>query len=323
MNGDHSMPSDADSARVATTGLGRAPALVGVWLALGYALVHAALALPARRFAEVPGYVWAVDLAVALVCAGVLARRARVGAAAPNTIARIALLWAPVVYFLWCYKWSGWTLHAFFPPEFTVDSAFIAFEDLFGQPALWLARGRSRLTTETLHGFYATYYLYTVGIGLFLFARRRYVDFEKMTCAVLIGYAVSYVVFALVPLWGPRWALVDAGLLPIGERRLEGYALTTWINSVQWDGVALKGGAMPSSHTSTGGVFLYWCWRIWGRRGGIPAAVIVGGMALGAVYGRYHYVTDVVAGAALAAAGIAMAEKWVDAGRASDSPLGG
>ena len=296
--------------------------LTGVWPAVGYAIVHAALALPARRFVAVPGYVWAVDIAVAMVCAVVLVRRAQVRVAMSNAIGRAILLWAPVAYFLWCYKWSGWTLHAIYPPDFTIDTAFIAFENLFGQPSLWLARGRSRLTTETLHAFYASYYLYTVGIGVYLFAARRYVDFEKMSCAVIIGYAVSYVVFALVPLWGPRWALVDAGLLPVGERRLEGYALTTWINGIQWDGVALKGGAMPSSHTSTGGVFMYWCWRLWRRKGGIPGTIIVAGMALGAVYGRYHYVTDVVAGAVLAAVGIVIAEKWVDAGRAPAAPRG-
>ena len=170
--------------------------------------------------------------------------------------------------------------------------------------------------------FYASYYLYIVGIGVYLHARRRYADFEQMTCAALAGYAVSYVVFALVPLYGPRWALVDAGLLPIGERRLTGYAITTWINRVQWDGMALKGGAMPSSHTSTGVVFLYWCWRLWGRRGGIPATIVVGGMALGAVYGRYHYVTDVAAGAGLAYAGILLARRWIGAGSEAHASAG-
>jgi membrane-associated phospholipid phosphatase len=287
------------------------PTLAGVWLALGYTLAHAALAVPARRHVDVPGFVWAVDLAVAAACGAILWRAHAVRLrAATNAIVRGALLWVPVAYFLWCYRWSGWTLHAIFPPEFTLDAALIAFENLFGQPALWLARGRSRLTTETLHAFYVSYYLYTALIGIYLHARRRYADLEEMTCAILIGYAVSYVVFALLPLWGPRWALVDAGLLPIGERRLVGYGITTWINGIQWDGMALKGGAMPSSHTSTGVVFLYWCWRLWGRRGGIPATVVVAGMALGALYGRYHYVTDVTAGALLAYAAIVVARRW-------------
>jgi membrane-associated phospholipid phosphatase len=301
------MSSDAEPGRRA-----HLPRLAGIWLAFGYTVVHAALALFARRHVDVPGFVWPLDIGVVAACGAVLLRANGVRTtAAANPVVRGALLWAPVVYFLWCYKWSGWTLHAFFPPEFTLDGAFIAFENLFGQPALWLARGRSRFTTETLHTFYVSYYLYTAGIGTYLYARRRYADFEEMTCATLIGYAVSYVVFALLPLWGPRWALVDAGLLPIEERRLAGYAVTTWINGIQWDGMALKGGAMPSSHTSTGVVFLYWCWRLWGRRGGIPASIIVAGMAVGAVYGRYHYVTDVVAGAALAYAGIVVARRWI------------
>lgn len=286
--------------------------MVGVWLALGYTVAHAVLLVGALRHTDVPLGVWLGDLLALAVWASLVIRLGPMRAlAARNAVARAALLWGPVAYFLWCYKWSGWTLHAVFPPEFTVDEAFIAFERLFGQPSLWLARGRSRTTTETLQAFYVSYYLYTPVIGIYLYARRRYADFEEMTCAILIGYAVSYVVFALVPLWGPRWALVDFGLLPIGERRLDGYAVTQWINRIQWDGVALKGGAMPSSHTSTGIVFLVWCWRVWGRRGGIPATIVVAGMALGAVYGRYHYVTDVLAGGLLAYAGMIVASRWV------------
>ncbi len=311
------MLSSPDSARRVTP-----TTLAGVWLAAGYTLAHAVWAILARRHVDVPAFVFLVDAGVAAVCGALLLRARAARGMVLNPFVRAALLWGPVVYFLWCYKWSGWTLHAFFPPEYTLDNSFIAFENLFGQPSLWLARGRSRGVTETMHTLYATYYLYTAAIGLYLHARRRYTDFEEMACATLIGYAVSFLVFAVVPLWGPRWALVDAGLLPIGEQRLAGYAVTTWINGIQWDGVALKGGAMPSSHMSTGVVFLYWCWRLWGRRGGIPAAVVVAGMAVGAVYGRYHYVTDVAAGAALACVGILIADRWVGAARRSDSGVG-
>lgn len=301
----------------------RYPTLAGVWLAFGYTAIHAALLLPARRHTDVPISVWIVDFVALASCAILLARAPGIRVAvARNGVARFLLLWAPVAYFLWCYKWSGWTLHAVFPPDFTVDEAFIAFERSFGQPSLWLARGRSRATTETLHAFYVSYYLYTPLIGIYLYARRRYAEFEEMACAVLIGYAVSYVVFALVPLWGPRWALVDVGLLPIGEQRLDGYAVTRWINGIQWDGVALKGGAMPSSHTSTGVVFLIWCWRLWGRKGGIPATIVVAGMAIGAVYGRYHYVTDVVAGGVLAYVGVLIAGRWARAGAGIESLQG-
>ena len=76
-------------------------------------------------------------------------------------------------------------------------------------------------------------------------------------------------------------------------------------------GVAHKGGAMPSAHSSTAVVFLVWCWRIWGLGGGSLALVIVAGMWLGAVYGRYHYMMDILAGGLLGVAALILADALV------------
>jgi membrane-associated phospholipid phosphatase len=186
----------------------------------------------------------------------------------------------------------------------------IRFESRLGQPSLNWARKGNKLFSELLHIFYFSYYLYTLVIGIFLDMNNRLLEFEVMSLAVTTGYLVSYVTFALVPVYGPRWALVEEGLLSPAEQRAKGYWITSFTNKLMYGGPALKGGAMPSSHTSTAVIFLYWCWVLWGPVAGLGAALVVIGMCLGAIYGRYHYIVDVVIGALLGVISIILAE-WL------------
>ena len=115
---------------------------------------------------------------------------------------------------------------------------------------------------------------------------------------MLLGYAISYILFSLLPAWGSRWALVELRLLKESEQQLLGYGLTRALNHIMYRGIAHKGGAMLSSHASTAAVFLFWSAHLWGFWGGAGAGagVLVIGTALGAIYGRHHYVSDIVAG---------------------------
>ena len=136
-------------------------------------------------------------------------------------------------------------------------------------------------------------------MGIYLYARGEFVRFEAMALAVLIGYAVSFILFSLLPVWGPRWALVEVGLLEKSEQQLKGYGLTRAINYIMYQGIAHKGGAMPSSHTSTAVVFFFWSAHLGGIWAGAGAGLLVAGMGIGAIYGRYHYVSDIAVGVLL------------------------
>ncbi len=196
-----------------------------------------------------------------------------------------------------------------YSPEYSLDAKILGIEDRFlGQPSLWLARGKRTWRTELMHFFYFSYYLYTPILGVFLYLAGRFREFEAMAFAVLSAYAISCLFFALTPTVGPRWALVESGLLEESEQRLDGYGFTRLINFIMYRGTALKGGAMPSSHSSTAVVFLVWCWRVWGVWGGAPALIVVAGMWFGSVYGRYHYVLDILYGALLGLAAIWLAD---------------
>lgn len=279
-------------------------------LALVYLTGHLLIVLLASRRLPSKHRLLAMDLALGLFFLALLWGAASY---AENQAWGVlfARLWAPILFFWWAYTWAGQVLHAFHPPEFSVDRRIMGWEaKLFRQPSLWLALGRPRWLTELMHFFYASYYLYTPVLGIYLHAHKRFNEFEAMSSAVLIGYAASYLIFSLIPLWGPRWGLLETGQLDPSAQVLKGYWLTNQMNRVMYGGPAHKGGAMPSSHSSTAVVFLIWSWRLWGAEGGALAAVLVAGMWIGSVYGRYHYVIDLLAGAMLGLLGVWAAD-WV------------
>lgn len=262
-----------------------------IWLCIGYLLTHSLMVLFGRNR---PRHFLRVVLLNTGLTAGF------VGILFGGSL--FLRLWLPVVFFWWAYRWSSRTLGTFHPLEFSLDPKILNLEGRFlGQPSLWWARRGNPWLIEVLHFFYFSYYLYTPVIGIVLYVDGRFREFEAMTFAVLLGYAVSYIFFAVTPVWGPRWALVKSGLLDPSEQQLQGYWFTRIINFIMYGGIALKGGAMPSAHSSTAIVFLVWSWVLWGGWGGIPATVIVTGMGVGSVYGRYHYVFDVLCGALLGA----------------------
>ncbi len=281
--------------------------LYGFLLCAGYALTHAVLVLRKRKFkaAAVDGALLVAFLLTYAIWSGTM----------PEGWLRLFLLWAPILFFWWAYAWAGMTLDAIYPAGHSFDPGILEFESKwFGQPALHWARRGNALLCEIAHLGYATYYFYTPAVGAALHLQQQFREFEQMSFAILFGYLLAYSGFALYPVHGPRWALVESGDLKREEQRMEGGPITALFRHIMWGGAAHRGGAMPSSHTSTGVVFVYWCGWIWGPAGFILAAAAFLLMIYGAIYGRYHYVTDILAGAVLGAGGIALAHLAVPAG---------
>ena len=224
-------------------------------------------------------------------------------------------LWLPLIFYWWAYVWAGKTLHLYSPPSFSYDRPLIAAEQrLFGNPSLWLARGRPPWLNEINNFYYWSYYLYTPALGVALHSAGDLIRFEAMALAVCLGYAICYLTYPFTPLWGPRWALVKEGLLPKSEQVLSGYGFTNFMNRIMWSDTAHKGGAMPSAHSSTCIIFMIWCWRVWGTPGAVIGLAIGVPMYIGTVYGRYHYVIDTLVGTLIGLLAIYLADLLMLAG---------
>ncbi len=282
----------------------------GICLVIAYLLFHSGMILLASHRPQSSARILFTNLLLSACCV-VLLLSATPQWQEPPWL-RFSRLWAPVIFFWWAYKWAGHTLHLFYPSDFSLDPMLIRLENRWlGQPSLWWARNGSPWLTELLHGFYVSYYLYTPSLGAYLYAQGRLREFEAMVFAIMLGYALGYSLSALIPVWGPRWGLVAAGLLESSEQKLPGYWITRFIHAIMYGGIAHKGAAMPSMHSSTAVVFLFWCSRLWGVKGGLLAGTVVVGMAAGSVYGRYHYVADILCGTALGALSVWIADRLI------------
>jgi membrane-associated phospholipid phosphatase len=181
-------------------------------------------------------------------------------------------------------RWDAWLV--------TVDRAH------FGPlVALWFgALGRPWWLTDAVSLLYVGYYVIPVAMGVMLYRSGRLAEFEHEVFTVVGTFVVSYVCYFLAPASGPRIPL-DAASQVLGggvvSQGVRWFLDTAELNVLD---------ALPSGHVALSLVFLGLGWRLfpsWRWRGSL--LFLVSGTIFATVYLSLHYVTDLVAGAALAA----------------------
>jgi membrane-associated phospholipid phosphatase len=123
------------------------------------------------------------------------------------------------------------------------------------------------------------------------------------------GFFMAFAGYLILPAVGPRFTLHDPGAL---ARELPGLWLTPSLRAlIDGGGMVTFGAAaaeamrlaprdaFPSGHTLVTVLVMFWAWR-YRLRVRWVVTVIGGLLILATVYLRYHYVVDVLAGAALA-----------------------
>jgi membrane-associated phospholipid phosphatase len=178
-------------------------------------------------------------------------------------------------------------------------------------PALWLERLNTRPIVEWFSFFYLSYFwmcaLLLVVVFSFIRSDRAKTEFTLGSMLVL---SVGQLCYSQVPGFGPIRHMVDEFAGPINGGRFWGYV---------WDTVQ-AGSAMkdifPSIHTAMPTWVTFFClreatlddrWR-WPSR---MVAFFTANIVFSTVFLRWHYVIDVFAGLALAAAVIALTPRLV------------
>ena len=180
---------------------------------------------------------------------------------------------------------------------FKLDLKWFGFE-----PTLFMDRFVTPATTEWFAFFYYSYFfLLAVHVIPFIFASRRLRLLSEFSFGMIFVYAIAHIGYMLVPGYGPYKHLADyfQNELPSGM----------WMNAV-WAAVE-SGGAQkdifPSLHTG-GPVFItLFSFR---HRDKLPfkytwpiTAFFTVNIVIATMFLRWHYLIDVVVGAALAAFG--------------------
>lgn len=156
---------------------------------------------------------------------------------------------------------------------------------------------------ELMSFAYVSYYFYLPLAVVILFLRNRWEMLEKMALASLVTYYTCYAIFIFYPVMGPRFYLNNIYYLP-----LIGPFFTPLAQEIVARG-GLHGGAMPSSHCA---VALVIAWYIAHelRRFAVPIVIMLVLLCISTVYGRYHYIADVVAGLLVGTIYIILTSQW-------------
>lgn len=194
----------------------------------------------------------------------------------------------PLLLFTFIYEEVGALIHLFIPGTFDQAVQAVQARVFGGQPTLWFQAVTMPVLTELMQFFYFSYYLIIASAGLLLYFGHRQA-FGPFLTALCLAYYGSYVLFILVPVEGPRFAMADQFSVP-----LEGGPITRLQMRIM-AAAAHQGGAMPSSHVAAALVGAWAAARVRPRLA-IPYLACLAGLAVATVYGRYHYVLDVLAG---------------------------
>ena len=200
-----------------------------------------------------------------------------------------------------------------------LDHRFAAFEQsLFGfQPALVFSQQWDHpVFSELMYLGYASYYP-LIALLVFYFFLKQYHEFLRSAFVILASFFLFYVIFIALPVSGPQFYYLAAGLDNISQGifpALGDYFMThdEMMNMPGYDKglfyyfiiIAHAAGerptaAFPSSHVGVTFVLLLLAWRSRCRRLFYVVLIFFLLMCLSTVYIRAHYAIDVFAGIAV------------------------
>jgi membrane-associated phospholipid phosphatase len=264
------------------------------WVTFAYlAWLGAILILFHRNVPHAGGY-FALHAAIAFLIAAL----ARASARSRNSVLRFVRHWYPLPLYIFFFEELGRLVHAVFPGWF--DSWLIRFDyNLTGvHPSVWLAQFASPARNDFIQFAYMTYFLYLVILPAILYAQRERRAFWTVMASTAVANYSIYVIAVLFPIESPYYSLAA-----LETQKLAGGYCTAVINLIERFG-RVHGAAFPSAHVAGSMVAMLasWRYRRWLFWVCLPFSA---SMCVATVYGRYHYVADVLAGLAVGAMGFA------------------
>jgi len=211
--------------------------------------------------------------------------------------------WYPLPLYIFFFEELRGLVHAIFPGW--LDRWLIQFDYNFAgvHPAAWLTRFATPALNDFMQFSYMTYFLYLVILPAILYVQKQRAEFWTVMTSTAIAHYSVYVIAILFPIESPYFALASLNLAP-----LTGGRITAAIDFIERFG-RVHGAAFPSAHVAGSMVAMlaarrYKPWLFW------LCLPFFASMCVATVFGRYHYMADVLAGIAVGAIGWATGQ-WI------------
>ena len=204
--------------------------------------------------------------------------------------------WYPLPLYIFFFEELRGFVHIFFPGWF--DRWLIQFDFNLARvhPCAWLAQFANPVLTDAMQFAYMTYFLFLVVLPAILYFEKNFKAFWTVMTATASAHYTVYVVAVLFPIESPYFSLASLHLAP-----LPGGPFTATIELIEHFG-RVHGAAFPSAHVAGSMAAILAARRYKPRLFWICLPFFLA-MCVATVYGRYHYVADVIAGVAVGAIG--------------------
>ncbi|MBI4831881.1 MAG: phosphatase PAP2 family protein [Candidatus Lindowbacteria bacterium] len=211
--------------------------------------------------------------------------------------------WYPLCFVILIFFSFGKIVHHILP--YAVDEQLIAIDyAMFGlHPTVFLSQFLNPYLVDALEVCYASFYFLPVILAFALYLKKRMGEFESVGIVVCLGFYLSYVGNLFFPSSGPYLNLHAFHTIP-----LEGKWVGDFIRTTLFALEPYRYDCFPSGHVAVTLITLITCYRYERRLFGIMLPVGTG-LILSTVFLRYHYVIDVLAGAALAILVVAVGDR--------------
>ncbi|MCX8010261.1 MAG: phosphatase PAP2 family protein [Ignavibacteria bacterium] len=213
-------------------------------------------------------------------------------------------LWYVAPLILLTFKQLYFMVHPIHSTDY--DGLLIKIDRMiFGtDPTVWIYQFSHPILTELLQIVYNMFYLLPLILGVELWLKKKWYEFDYSTLMVVYGFFLSYLGYFSLPAVGPRFTLHDFDSI---NTELPGLLLTNILREFVNIGESIPTGTthpmafvqrdvFPSGHTQITLVVMYLSlkWNAKTKYFLIPAGIL---LIIGTVYLRYHYVIDLIAGA--------------------------
>ncbi len=214
----------------------------------------------------------------------------------------VRILYFPLIVTFF-YEESTLLMQLFYPGWF--DQQLIAFERaIVGvSTTLWIQPWQTPLLNEFMMLSYFSYYPLVAIPPIALLLTRQYWRAAQLVWGISLAFFISFIGFFFYPIQGPRYEF--AGLY---EKELTGHVFVPLMKFIM-DNASIHGGCMPSSHVAVALVILFMFFRYSRRTGWILLPLVVP-LCLSTVYGRFHYISDVVGGLLVAIVAYVIATRY-------------
>jgi membrane-associated phospholipid phosphatase len=197
--------------------------------------------------------------------------------------------WYPIFLFTFLYEETRYLVHLIFPGFFDSWINYLELAILGNYPTIFLEKFSFPVLNEYFLMAYFSYYFILPILGIALYFRGKLKEFDSLVLASAIVFYISYLGFIFFPVEGPRCALASLHQTPI-----KGFIFTPlaqWVVKV----AGLHGGCMPSSHVAVTMVVFVFAYK-YTRRLFYFLGPLILSLFIGTVWGRFHYLSDVIAG---------------------------